>query len=382
MVLKRIPKKALLIIIIAEIFIGAWALTFIAWAMWNKPLGPTLEIVNQVNAQAAYPNPASRAASQGDAPGDGTSAQPDPTSPSFIDQVTRLILQRPQPVQTICGGPPVLTLLVIGSDSRDSGYYAGLADTIRVVRFDFATPSMIMVDFPRDLWVEIPGISEHGVDHGKINQAYFFGNPGMGYYDGADAGPGLLAKTLQLNYGLHRIDNYIAVDMHTFRNIIDSIGGIDVNISNGLNLNQGDSSNPDYVFSPGINHLDGERALILARSRIPSTFQRARFQNIVLEALKDKLLDPAMIPQLPGLFTQFNQSVQTDLSLKEINKLICLGQALSPENISMVAFPEEMFTSEHTYDPYRGVSTSTLGVDNALMRSYIADFMKGTWPAP
>ncbi len=80
---------------------------------------------------------------------------------------------------------------------------------------------------PRDLWVDIPGAAAHGVTQGKLNQAYFYGTEGMGFYDGSGYGAGLLAHTLQSNYGLH-VDHYLTVNMYAFRNIVDALGGLDV----------------------------------------------------------------------------------------------------------------------------------------------------------
>ena len=274
-----------------------------------------------------------------------------------------------------------MTILVVGSDERQNDYLYGLADSIRIVRIDFTLPKVMILDIPRDLWVDIPDIADHyGITQGKLNQAYFFGNPGMGYYDGPGAGPGLLARTLDVNYGL-KVDHYLAVDRSTFVNMINSIGGIDIQLSNTIDLNQNqDGAHPDLVLSPGLNHLDGDLALRLATNRNPSIFQRARFQNIVLSALQNKLLNLDMIPQLPNLVGQFAGSVQTDLSPNIINQLVCVGKELTSANTQMVEFPEAMFTSGSTYDPYRQVNTFTLSVDAELFHKYIVDFMNGTWP--
>jgi LCP family protein required for cell wall assembly len=254
---------------------------------------------------------------------------------------------------------------------------------MRLVRVDFTDPGVIMVDFPRDLWVEIPGIADHhGITHAKLNQAYLFGNPGMGYYDGPGGGAGLLARTLDQNFGIQG-DHYLAVNMSTFVSFIDSIGGIDIYLESGIDLNRGTSStDPDLVFGPGTYHLDGYQALKLARNRNPSTFQRARNQDIVLSGLRTKLLRPAIIPEIPNLIAQFSGSVQTDLSPNEINKLICLAQYINADSIQMVEFPESMFTSQSTYDPYRNVNTFTLGADFDQLRSQLNDFMNGTWSMP
>lgn len=370
-------KKLLISIIIIEVVIGGLALAFIISAFWNRPLGPSLELPTPVSEEIAN----SSNSPVLDQQSSGSLPEPTPTPSSLIDQIVALIQPPTTTSEPFCGGPAVMTILVVGSDERANDYLYGLADAIRIVRIDFATPKVMVLDIPRDLWVNIPDIADHyGITHGKINQAYFFGNPGMGYYDGPGQGPGLLARTLDLNFGL-RVDHYLAMDRETFVRIIDAIGGIDIQIDSRIDLNEGqDGANPDLVLEPGYLHLDGDLALKLAISRIPTIFQRARYQNIVLKALQNNLLNPAIIPELPQLINQFTNSVQTDLSPSDINKLICIGQALTKDNTDFVAFPDDMFSAGRTYDPYRKVNTYTLDVDFDRLRAYIADFMNGTWP--
>lgn len=276
-----------------------------------------------------------------------------------------------------------MTILAIGSDQRSTGYTYGLADSIHVARIDFTIPSVMIIDFPRDLWVEIPGISDHhGITHGKINQAYLYGNPGMGYYDGPGEGPGLLARTLDFNFGL-RVDHYLAIDLQTFERMVDAVGGVDVTIEASVDLNSSHGTpDPNLVLSAGTHHLDGAVALRLARNRVPSTFQRMKYQKIILTALREKLLSPAMFPRLPSLVTQFINSVQTDLSLSEINKLMCIAQEVSAQNILSDSFPQDIFTAEMIYDENREVYTFVYEVDNTQLRAMIADFMIGIWPMP
>jgi LCP family protein required for cell wall assembly len=204
----------------------------------------------------------------------------------------------------------------------------------------------------------------------------------MGYYDGPGEGPGLMARTLDLNFGL-RVDHYLAIDLQTFVEIIDAVGGIDIYVENPIDLNEaGGVEDPSNYLSVGNHHLDGELALTLATDRNPSTFQRARNQNMILAALRDKLLSPSIYAELPHLIATFSNSVLTDLSPNEINKLVCIGQELTEENTRVVSFPEEMFTPGNIYDPYRNTTTFIYEADFDLMRAYLADFMNGTWPSP
>jgi LCP family protein required for cell wall assembly len=372
-------KRKLVSILILEVVIAGAALVFVLVTLWNKPLGPTL------GWPAATPTQSEVSANIQVTSANDSVSTPEPTStpPSLLSQIVSLLKPKAVASKPLCNGPSVMTLLVIGSDERAEDYLYGLADSIRIARIDFSTPKMMVVDIPRDLWVEIPGISVHyGITHGKLNQAYFFGNPGMGYYDGPGEGPGLMARTLELNFGV-TVDHYLAVDMKTFARLIDAMGGIDIYVDSIIDLNENqDGANPEYVFGLGIHHLDGQLALKLAMNRYPTIFQRARYQNIVLRAIQDKLLTPAMLPELPGLITQFTKSVQTDLSPSEITELVCIGQALTKDETSMLALPETMFTSGHIYDPYRQVNTYIMEADFNQIGAYLADFMKGIWPVP
>ena len=70
-----------------------------------------------------------------------------------------------------------MTILAVGSDQRGDVYNYGLGDVIRLVRVDFLSPRVTIMSFPRDLYVEIPGISDHyNITHGKLNQAYLYGS--------------------------------------------------------------------------------------------------------------------------------------------------------------------------------------------------------------
>jgi hypothetical protein len=86
--------------------------------------------------------------------------------------------------------------------------------------------------------------------------------------------------------------------------------------------------------------------------------------------------------KIPGLVLDFIGDTQTDLSPNDINKLICVAQAITRENIHMAAFPEELFTAGHRFDSYRGVNTFVEEADFEVLREYAAQFLDGTWPTP
>jgi len=281
----------------------------------------------------------------------------------------------------LCGGPAVMNILAVGSDARGDHYLYGLADIIRLVRVDFVNARVSILEVPRDLWVEIPEISDHyGITHGKLNQAYLYGNKGLGYYDGPGEGPGLLARTLNLNFGA-RPDHYIAVNMLTFEAIIDAIGGIDVYLPYDVSVRS--PENPrGFSVDAGQHHFDGETALWVARIRQYHTFSRAENQNIIMCSLRKKLLSPAVVPAIPQLVRNFQRYVQTDLSVEQINQLACLANQMDGTNVVFASFPISLFKNAKQYDPQLKSTTSVLDAEYNVLRDYIDRFQQGIWPDP
>ena len=344
---------------------------------WSAPLGPGLELptytatlAGQSRLQAtASPTPAEQV----------ESASADHPTPSSTPQPLDALTPTPRP---LCGGPALMTILAIGADSG-SDYKYGLADVIRIARVDFVTPKISVLSMPRDLWVEIPGITEpYGITHGKLNQAYFYGGPGMGYYKGPGAGPGLLARTLDLNFGL-RVDHYGAVNMQTFVKIVDAVGGIDIYLPNDVDGRPIDDKTEDMgYFSAGQQQFNGDQALRFARIRKKyNDFTRMDHQNMVICALKEKITRPAVLPKIPQIIAAFQGAVLTDLSLEQISQLACLAPRLKRENILFTSLPEEILTPGRVYSPQQKNETFVMQADYEVIRDYTTRFMAGTWPS-
>ena len=343
--------------------------------LWNKPLGPQL-LLSTWNAErtAGRSELSQPAGAAGEAVSQPTLAAGEEAENKFNSQVL-------PKGEALCGGPEVMTILLIGSDYRGEGYLYGLADAIRIVRIDFTTPAVSVLDFPRDLWVEIPGVADHyGLTHGKLNQAYFYGTTGMGYYDGPGEGPGLLARTLDLNFNV-QVDHYLTLSMQTLAEAVNAVGGVEITFDTWSDLNAVvGPTYPHLQFSAGTYHFNGELAVHLVTARKPSTFQRTRYQNMLIFALRDKLLSPEMLPVLPPLAIRFIDDTQTDLSLDDISELVCTAKMVTEENIHIVSFPEELFTPGTAFDTYRKANTYIDVADFEVLRSYTTQFMNGTWP--
>jgi LCP family protein required for cell wall assembly len=282
-----------------------------------------------------------------------------------------------------CGGPLVMHILAVGSDQRSNSYQFGLGDVIRILRVDFATPKITVLEFPRDLWVEIPDIADNlkGQEYEKLNQAYLYGNKGFGYTDDPAEGPGLMARTLALNFGVH-LDHYIGINMRTFVKVVDAVDGIEVKLAETVDGRTRDDMASRLLFLKGKHYLSGEEALTLARIRIDGVFSRADNQDIVLCAVREKLARPEVVTQIPELIASFQDNIQTDLSPEEIGQLACLGPQIVPGNIIFASFPQEDFKQARIYDPVFGKEVFIWDVDYNILRDYVARFQAGLWPSP
>lgn len=323
-----------------------------------QPLGPALPVAQQTM-------PPTWTASPGQSP----------TSAGLVTLAPTVAYATSTP-SAVCSGPNIMNILVVGADTRGDNYTYGLADAIRILRVDFVTPKVSVLEFPRDLWVEIPHIADNlnGQDHEKINQAYLYGQPGFKYWDDPSGGAGLLTLTLNLNFGV-QIDHYIAVNMRTFVNIVNAVDGINVNIP--------DKETARNAGLPiGDHHLNGDQALKVARNRQGGSFERADNQNMVLCALREKLTSPKVVTKIPGLIESFKDNVITDFTPEQLAQLACLGTKLPPQNIAFASFPFELFKQTREFDPVFDKRIYILDADFNVMRDYVMHFQNGSWPEP
>src|SRR6266540_1744814 len=338
---------------------------------WQRPLGPLLQLSTATPLQMPAtwtPDPNAT----GTAPSTPALASVSPISPTPTSNAA----------VGLCGAPPVMNILAIGTDARSDTYNYGLADVIRLVRVDFVNPKVTVLEMPRDLWVQIPDIADNvnGQDHEKLNQAYLYGNHGFGYTDDPAQGPGLLARTLTLDFGT-QIDHYAAVNMRTFEKIVNAVGGIDVTLPKAVDGRTAEDMNKRLLFLAGTHHLDGNQALTLARIRIKGVFARAENQNRVLCALRDKVTSPTVITKIPDLIRSFQGAIQTDLSPEQLGQLACIGTQIKSGNIVFATFPSEYFKQTRQYDPVFKKNVFVWDVDFQVLSDYVSQFDNGTWPS-
>ncbi len=326
-----------------------------AWS--QQPLGPTL----------AYSTPWELPATWTASP---AALQPGPEALSTLSFDT----QTPAPPFPVCNDLPTMTVLAIGTDVRPGEHRYGLADVIRAVRVDFQGQRVTTLEFPRDLWVQIPEIQRRlKTDRQKLNTAYAYGGP--------DHGPSLLARTLDLNFGL-KVDHYIAANMDVFVQVVDALGGLDVTIpAGGIDGRTTTDRSERLVFPEGPQHLNGEQALTLARMRKTSVFERAGHQNMVMCALRKKLENPEVVLRLPAIINSVMRNLQTDLTPEQIGQLACLGTQMPRSNILFASFPRELFEPAKTHDPVLKQNVFIWKANFDVLRSYVVKFQAGSWPS-
>ena len=357
-------KKRLIILIVSICAIVGLVFGCLYFnSQMDKPLGPSLK------------------GDSGDSTEQSTSSSDQPSTPDLVSTPVQGSPQdqtgQPQP---LCGNTPILTVLAIGIDYRGDNYLYGLADVIRIVRIDFTQHKVSVLTLDRAIWVEIPGIADHyGITHGMLNQAYFYGVPAMGYYDGTGGGAGLLAATLKKNFDLE-VDNYVVVDFGAFVKVVDALGGIDVFLPEPVDDLKPKGSSDTY-FSAGAHHLTGAQALALARIRAKySTLIRDRNQDIIIKAIYDKISSPDVIVKIPKLLQALKGAGLTDLSPRQIENMVCLFKKMNSANLSLVGIPDQYYVYSWIYSQELHQDINVWDIDFDVFRSYISQFMSGQWP--
>lgn len=283
---------------------------------------------------------------------------PRPTiDPPFatLDPAQAKLAAQPQQAQALCGGPDQMTILLLGIDQMAQ------ADAIRMVRIDFVEPGVTLLSIPRDLYVPIPGLADHGIRQGRINATFGYGE----YFNGTGAGVAQLSSTLEANFGV-TFDHYFVLHFSSIERYINQMGGVDIDL---LKAVDGRPDGYDY-FSAGKHHLDGKTAVGFMRIRVyDSDFRRVDRQSLVLTAAYEKALSLSNT-QLLGLMMKalVDQGVYTDMSLSDGYSLLCLGSALTQDQVEFVSLPSDL------YRP----ATTTAGGNVLLPQPGLKDFILQT----
>ncbi len=234
----------------------------------------------------------------------------------------------PTPLPTWEGTEPV-TVVLIGVDTTPERAGEGalpLADAIILARVDPVGKTAVLLSVPRDLLVEIPGV---GWD--RINAAYAYGEAnGVG-------GPTLIMATVERNFGV-RVDAFARVDFRGFVRMVDLLGGVVVDVPAPIKDDEFPGPGFSYqrvYFSPGLQRLDGTRALAYVRTRHDDNdLARGLRQQQVLRALRAQALRVEALRRAPELLAALGSAVRTDLTPRQALALARLALEMSPEAIT------------------------------------------------
>jgi len=244
-------------------------------------------------------------------------------------------------------------ILLVGYSADDAGHQgATLTDSIMLISLDSSNKSGYILSIPRDLWVKIPGNG-----YAKINEAYQDGERDNFYQDGYPAGGmGLLESIVSDKFNLP-IDYYSLINYAAFRDTVDAVGGITINIK---------SNDPRGIYDPSLDYtsynccaladypngpvtLNGKQALNLARARGDAygsygfgqaDFDRTEHQRQMLLALKQKssssrlILDPR---RSAHLFDGMANNVKTDLSTGNVLPLYRLYSSVNNSGLKSIS---------------------------------------------
>lgn len=237
--------------------------------------------------------------------------------------------------RVLSSGGPLPTsannVLILGSDQRLKGSKEpganpkgpSRSDTILLMRTGGGKSSRLSI--PRDTDVNIPG---HGL--GRINSAYAYG------------GSALSIRTVEQFLHL-KVNHVVEVNFGNFPEFIDTLGGVNVKTGCVLSLINGGTKNGGYTLRlrRGSHHLDGKAALALARTRknrcpgkaAESDLTRAKRQQQILGAMKDRLTSPLAVFRLPWVSWTAPKAIRSDMggiSLLGMFAAIATSKAAKP----------------------------------------------------
>ncbi len=298
-----------------------------------------------------------------------------PSLTSFVRPVSRdhsePVLSQPVDSSIVTGRS--WNILLLGSDNDGKFTFPQiLTQVMMVIHIDTVNNTVSMVSIPRDSWVAVP---EVGGMH-KIDQAFLLGAQRDNSFEG---GVRLARLTVEQSYGI-TIDRYGWVGLDGFAKMIDTLGGVDIDITHPIvddtypddSETSSDPNNP-YAYArlylaPGPQHLVGEQALQYVRTRHADQIGdigRTQRQQQVLEALKPKLTSPNVLGRIAQLLKSLDKKFYTDLSEQEMLAMAGYGHTLSDNAVQHITLGPGQDRQDYgdlavVYDPAMGMNQDVI----------------------
>lgn len=265
------------------------------------------------------------------------------------------------PVVPPWNGKDRLNILLIGADEQDGGHNT---DTMITVSIDPASGQVVMFTLPRDT-VDVPMPPGPARNHwgsvysGKINGFFAAARARSDVFPGTRATRGYtgLKEVLGYLYGLD-IKYYVEVNFDGFRNVVDALGGVTINVQVPLlddNFPQPGGRRERLFVPAGVQHMNGAEALEYARSRkSTSDFERGARQQRLIVALRQQLDIGQVLRNINPLAAAIGQSLRTDIPRELVPQLLGLAEQMDTRSIRSVIFTPPFYQAECYNCPPRG----------------------------
>ena len=305
------PKKVwkIILIVLAVIVLLLALLAVGLWIYMRSMLG----LVNQV--QATDPTFVTTEDTQPAFTGttEGTQGESEATEESTEPEQTW-----PQVVST----QNVTTFMLVGQDNREgeTEEQHKLSDSMIMCTINRETNTLTMTSILRDCYVPLPAYAGHGAGRNRINVCYALGSQWTGSSKG---GMEMLALCVEQNFGIP-IDHTIEVGFDSFEQIIDLLGGVDIELTEAEAKYMTDEIGYVGDMEPGYQTLDGLEALAYARIRkidADGDFSRTNRQRTIINSLLSKCVKMNLW-DLHKLATQILPLITTDMSTDEMSNYI------------------------------------------------------------
>ncbi|EMA6343164.1 LCP family protein [Bacillus cytotoxicus] len=226
-------------------------------------------------------------------------------------------VKRDKEVEPLKDNISILIMGVDGSDIRKGQYGEAVrTDALLLATINKDNKSVKLVSIPRDSRVYIP--SRKKLD--KITHAHVFG--------GVESTRNTVERFLDVP-----VDYYVKFNFDSFVKIVDSLGGIDVDVP--VTFTEQDSKDQAGMIhlEKGYQHLNGEQALALARTRkIDSDAMRGQRQQLVIEAIAKKALSAQSISKMSSLLDAIDNNMKTNLTFDD---MLSIAKNMAGSNLQM-----------------------------------------------
>lgn len=237
-----------------------------------------------------------------------------------FDNNTRVVYQTSYKVQNTDKAKAVsnitntpFNVLISGSDTRGGFDENGRSDVIMVATVNPKTGTILLTSIPRDFYVTTACDAGDGCQQGALDKITHTGIHGTN----------TTKRTVEQLLGIE-INYTFKVGFDTVTDIVDAVGGIDVNVEPGYECSNFLHA-PGLSVHAGVNHLNGEQALGYARERYAYSEgdrQRTKNQQQVLMGIVDKITSPAIVTNYASIMDSMSDTFSTTMSSQEISDLI------------------------------------------------------------